>query len=96
MRHLIAVMLVGAALVVAPVAHADRTLTPTQACQELVPGTGPINFGFFGTELSCVYWGPPVTHPMGGETLRQAMARVYPGSYSVNPVDIWSDWVIPD
>lgn len=77
-------------------AHADRTVTATQACDQIVPGTKPIQFGVFGTELACVFWGGPnVEYPLGGETLRQAMDRVYPGSFQVNPANPWSDWIIP-
>ena len=81
---------------VVPAAHAERTLTATAACGELLPGGKPIQFGFFGTEISCVIYGPQnVEHPMGDETLRQAMGRVYPGSYQVSPADPWSAWVVP-
>lgn len=84
-----------AALVLAPAAHADRTLSATQACGEIAPGTRPHMLGV--TDLVCLT--PEQLSqgtPPGAESLRSAMARVFPGSYQLNPADRWSDWVVPD
>lgn len=88
-----ATALAGATLAMAPMAHADRTLTATQACQEINPGTKPISYGIFNNEVTCVV--PSQGTPPGAETLRAEMARVFPGSYQQNPADPWSAWVIP-
>jgi hypothetical protein len=84
----------GATLVLAPIAHADRTVTATQACAEAIPGSIPVQLTF---ELSCQdpdVWKRQGTLP-GTEAMPALMARVFPGSYRVNPANRWSDWVIP-
>ena len=91
------VALLGAALVfapIAPMAHADRTLTAQHACSEAIPGSVPIQLTF---ELSCQnpdVWKRQGTL-LGTEPMPAVMARVFPGSYRVNPANRWSDWVIP-
>ena len=82
------------AVVFAPIAHADRTVTATQACAEALPGSIPVQLTF---ELSCQdadVWKRQGTLP-GTEAMPALMARVFPGSYRVNPANRWSDWVIP-
>ncbi|WP_156661513.1 hypothetical protein [Mycobacterium sp. 852002-51163_SCH5372311] len=85
----------AAAVVLAPIAHADHTVTATQACAEALPGSIPVQLTF---ELSCQdpdVWKRQGTLP-GTEAMPALMARVFPGSYRVNPANRWSDWVIPD
>jgi hypothetical protein len=92
-KMLAGVALVGATLVLAPIAHADRTVSAVQACSEVLPGSRPRQLTL-PIELTCLDPAVVAT-PLGAETLPMAMARVCPGSYRVNPADRWSDWVIP-
>lgn len=82
-------------MVLAPIVHADHTVTATQACGEALPGSIPVQLTF---ELSCQdpeVWKRQGTLP-GTEAMPALMARVFPGAYRVNPANRWSDWVIPD
>jgi hypothetical protein len=93
-KMLAGVAVAGAALAPAPIAHADRTVTAKQACAQAIPGSIPIQLTF---ELSCQnpdVWKRQGTTP-GTEPMPVLMARVFPGSYRVNPANRWSDWVIP-
>ena len=84
----------SAAVVLAPVAHADRTVTASQGCSEAIAGSIPVQLTF---ELSCQdpdVWKRQGTVP-GTEPMPALMARVFPGSYRMNPANRWSDWVIP-
>ena len=96
-KTLAGIALAGTALVslvLAPIAHADRTVTAKEACAEAIPGSIPVQLTF---ELSCQnpdVWRRQGTVP-GTEPMPALMARVFPGSYRVNPANRWSDWVIP-
>lgn len=94
-KLLTGVALAAAALILAPAAYADRIVTAGQACAEAIPGSIPVQLTF---ELSCQnpdVWKRQGT-PAGTEPMPALMARVFPGSYRVNPANRWSDWVIPD
>ncbi|BDB44542.1 MULTISPECIES: hypothetical protein [Mycobacterium] len=93
-RLLACAALAGAAVTFAPSAHADRTVTASEACAEAIPGSIPVQLTF---ELSCQdpeVWKRQGTVP-GTEPMPVLMARVFPGSFRVNPANRWSDWVIP-
>ena len=95
LKFLAAVTLAAVPLILAPSAHADRTVTAGQACAEAIPGSIPVQLTF---ELSCQdpeVWRGQGTLP-GTEPMPLVMARSFPGSYRVNPANRWSDWVIPD
>lgn len=86
----------GMSFVAGTPAHAERTLTVKQVCSELQEGSYPISFGFFSSDVTCVVQGPSnYIAVTPGEGLKSVMPRRYPGSYQVNPVSPWSDWVIP-
>lgn len=85
---------IGATVALAPFARADVTLTSEQACQAIRPGT--LAYNLYMTELVCMTRDEASRGtPFGAESLRAAMARVFPGSYQTNPADRWSSWVIP-
>ena len=92
-KMLAGVALLGVTLALAPIGHADRTVTAVQACSEILPGSRPRQLTL-PIELTCLDPAVVAT-PLGAETLPTAMARVFPGSYRVNPANRWSDWVIP-
>jgi hypothetical protein len=90
----------ASALVVAPQAHADPTMTVGQICAESAPGYIPMTV-VAAPELSCGdpnYWRSTGTVPglfiAPPPSISRVMDRIHPGSYPVDPANPWSDWVV--
>jgi hypothetical protein len=87
----------------APLAHADHTVSVYDLCNNYKPGYVPAIAGFTlggvrcttlaGVGLSAIV--PPDDSSTGG-LIAPGFPGLPPGSYKVNPVDPFSDWVVPD
>jgi hypothetical protein len=82
-----------------PVARADRIVNVYDLCNGYKPGYVPaVTIGTLG-ELKCIAPGSvPVAladDSVQGRIAPGAVPGLPPGSYKVNPFDLYSDWVIP-
>lgn len=88
-------------LAVAPSAHASVTVNIAQICAEDAPQLIPM-IVFAAPYLTCgdpSYWRSTGTVPglfiAAPPSIHRVMARLHPEAYPVDPVNPWSDWVIP-
>jgi hypothetical protein len=93
---LVAGLLAG--LILAPLGHADRTVTANEVCNMYKPGyIAMLSLGSVLPRAICVPPGtflPGVTDSSEG-FLAPTLPGLPPGSHRVNPWDPFSAWVIP-
>lgn len=95
MLRYIAATTLGASLLLAPVAHADQTITAAAICDQMTPGLVPMMAPLQPFAI-CAPPGTMLPGFMG--TIRPIysyMDNRYQGSYQVNAADPFSDWIIP-
>lgn len=78
----------------APVTHADTTMTATEICDHVAPGTPP-KVNPFTHSTACSNALVPGLF-MAAPTIQNWMAANYVGSYPADPNNPLSDWIIPD
>jgi hypothetical protein len=87
----------------APLAHADHTVSVYDLCSNYRPGYVPAIAGFTlggvrctsPTSIGLSALIPPDDSSTGG-LIAPGFPGLPPGAYRVNPVDPFSDWVVPD
>ena len=91
----IATATMATALLLAPVAHADQTISAAAICDQMTPGWVPMMAPLQPLAI-CAPAGTFLPGFMGTiHPINQYMGQKFQGSYPVNGADPFSDWIIP-
>lgn len=94
-KPIVACATAAAAVALAPLAHADQTITAAAICDQMTPGWVPMMAPLQPISI-CAPAGTILPGFMGTiRDINSYMDQRYHGSYPVNATDPFSDWIIP-